>query len=57
MQGIIDWFSQLPGRIWDTLLRAITFVQSWGSSRLGWLYRSREEWATACLLFKGRTEN
>ena len=28
-----------------------------GSSRLGWLYRSREEWTTACLFFERGTEN
>lgn len=25
------------------------------SSRLGWLYSSREEWTTACLLIEGGT--
>ena len=25
--------------------------------QLGWLYRSREEWATACLFFERGTEN
>lgn len=27
------------------------------SSRLGWLYRSCEEWTTACLFFEGRVED
>ena len=32
IEGIIQWFAQLPGRIWNWLLQTINKVISWGAS-------------------------
>lgn len=43
-----------------TIARTAWFMQpmrAWCSSRLGWLYHSREAWPAACSLIERRTED
>ena len=40
IQGIVEWFAQLPGRIWDCLLNIINSVIEWGTN----VYNTATEW-------------
>lgn len=42
IEGVIEWFKQLPGKIWEQLVSAWNYVCKWGSDT----YNSAKEWVS-----------
>ena len=58
-KNVADFLEFAAKLMWDNSYErnCVDRNKQGGSSRLGWLYRSREEWTTAGLFFERGTED